>query len=266
MIKLLNGKEFDEIELIEKMADDNFYYNDLSKFTDNSGNIKPLTLNSSGCKSLYKSPKVFHYSLKYSQGESQPLRDGKLFHWAILEPEKFAEQTFVDVQSKNSKAYRLAKEENPNVFTIKEKKDTERLMDAFYRNEKAVSYIRKCEFEVPMIKDIMGYPFRGKADVYCQDRLVDIKTTSGGVENFPYSAKKYGYDIQAFVYCELFNVPYKDFTFVVIDKGSLDIGIYDVSEEFYLSGKNKVERALENYHTFYNLGEDINSYYIQGTL
>jgi len=84
---------------------------------------------------------------------------------------------------------------------------------------------------------VQGYPFRGKADVLDKYRVVDLKTTS---------------DLKAF---PLFNKPYEEFKFAAIDKGSLDIGIYDVSEEFYNSGKEKVTRALET-----------DSYCIKGTL
>ncbi len=254
-ITLLDGKEYDRDDLIEKMRDDSFYYD----------TMKPLTLNNSGVKLLLKSPKTFDYVMRYGNDESQALRDGKLFHWAILEPDKFQEQNFVDVQSKNTKAYKLAKEEFGSVFTMKEKYDAERLADAFYRNEKAMESITNCEFEVPMIGEIMGYPFRGKADVVKGDLIFDIKTTSD-ISAFEVSSKKYGYDVQAFVYCELFGVSYENFIFVVIDKGSLDIGIFDVSEESYERGREKVRSAINRYHTFFEMGEDLDNYFLTGTI
>ena len=254
-ITLLDGSVHDRQDLIEKMKDDSFYYD----------KMKNLTLNNSGIKLILKSPKTFDYVMRYGSEESQALRDGKLFHWAILEPEKFQEQHFVDVQSKNTKAYKLAKEEFGSVFTMKEKSDAERLADAFFRNEKAMSYITNCEFEVPLIGNIMGYPFRGKADIIKRDMIFDIKTTSD-ISAFEVSAKKYGYDVQAFVYCELFGVSYENFIFVVIDKGSLDIGIYDVSEEAYERGRLKVQQALNTYHNFFEMGEDLHNYYLTGTI
>ena len=172
---------------------------------------------------------------------------------------------YVDVQSKNSKAYKLAKEEHDRVFTIKQKRDAERLADAFLRNEHALQLITDCEFEVPAIGMIQGYPFRGKADVLDSYRVVDLKTTSD-LKAFPYAARKYGYDVQVYLYSELFNKPYEEFKFIAIDKGSLDIGIYDVSQEFYESGKNKVTKALETFETFFINGADLDSYCIKGTL
>jgi len=111
---------------------------------------------------------------------------------------------------------------------------------------------------------VQGYPFRGKADVLGKG-IVDLKTTAD-LKAFPYSAKKYGYDVQVYLYSELFNKPYEEFKFVAIDKGSLDIGIYDVSQEFYETGKAKVTKALEVFETFFINGADIDSYCIKGTL
>ena len=254
-IKLLDGETFKHDKILELMKDDEFYYGYLGK----------AALSSSSIKLLLDSPKKYKYVTEYGSQESNALDAGWLFHTAILEPDVFEKQIFVDVQSKNSKAYKLAKEEYGKVFTIKQKNDAERLADAFLRNEHALQLITNCEFEVPAIGMIQGYPFRGKADILDSYRLCDIKTTSD-LKAFPYAARKYGYDVQVYLYTELFNKPYEEFKFGVIDKGSLDIGIYDVSEEFYNSGKEKVTKALETFETFFINGACIDSYCIKGIL
>lgn len=253
-IELLNGEIFKHDEILELMKDDEFYYGYLGK----------AALSSSTIKLLLDSPKKYKYVTEYGSQESNALDAGWLFHTAILEPDVFEKQIFVDVQSKNTKAYKLAKEEHGKVYTMKQKNDAERLADAFLRNEHALQLITDCEFEVPAIGMVQGYPFRGKADVLGKG-LVDLKTTSD-LKAFPYSARKYGYDVQVYLYTELFNKPYQEFKFAAIDKGSLDIGIYDVSEEFYLQGKAKVTKALEVFETFFINGADIDSYCIKGTL
>ena len=254
-IELLNGELFRYDELLELMKNDEFYYGYLGK----------AALSSSSIKLLLDSPKKYKYVTEYGSQESNALDAGWLFHTAILEPDVFEKQIYVDVQSKNSKAYKLAKEEHGKVYTIKQKRDAERLADAFLRNEHALQLITNCEFEVPAIGMIQGYPFRGKADVLDSYRVVDLKTTSD-LKAFPYSSRKYGYDVQVYIYSELFNKPYEEFKFIAIDKGSLDIGIYDCSEEFYNSGKEKVTRALETFETFFINGADLDSYCIKGTL
>ena len=254
-IELLNGELFRQDEILELMKSDDFYYGYLGK----------AALSSSSIKLLLDSPKKYKYVTEYGSQESNALDAGWLFHTAILEPDVFEKQIFVDVQSKNSKAYKLAKEEHGKVYTIKQKRDAERLADAFLRNEHALQLITNCEFEVPAIKMIHGYAFRGKADVLDSYRIVDLKTTSD-LKAFPYAARKYGYDVQVYIYSELFNKPYEEFKFIAIDKGSLDIGIFDVSEAFYNSGKEKVTRAIQTFETFFINGAAIDSYCIKGTL
>ena len=254
-ITLLNGETYSKKTLLEKMKDDEFYYNYLGK----------NALSSSSIKLLLDSPKKYKYVTEYGSESTNALAAGWLFHTCILEPDVFNSQIFVDVQSKNTKAYKLAKEEHGKVFTIKEKYQAERLADAFLRNEHALQLITDCEFEIPAIGMIGGYPFRGKADVLDSYRIIDLKTTSD-LKAFPYSAKKYGYDVQVYLYCELFNKPYEEFKFIAVDKSSCDIGIYDVSEGFYNQGKAKVLQALETFETFFINGADIDSYCIKGTL
>ena len=253
-IQLLDGKTYKRDEILEKMNDDSFYYGYLGK----------AALSSSTIKLLLDSPKKYKYVTQYGSQESNALDAGWLFHTCILEPDVFAKKIFIDVQSKNTKAYKLAKEEHGKVYTMKQKNDAERLADAFFRNEHALKLITNTEFEVPAIGEVQGYPFRGKADVLGKG-IIDLKTTAD-LKAFPYSSYKYGYDVQVYLYSELFNKPYEEFKFIAIDKGSLDIGIYDCSEGFYESGKAKVTKALEVYETFFINGADIDSYCIKGTL
>ena len=195
-IKLLDGKIYDTAALLKKMQNDEFYYGELDK----------LALSSSSLKTLLASPKTYKFVKKYGNAESQALRDGWLFHTAILEPDVFA-----------------------------------------------------------AIGEVLGKPFRGKADVLASDRIVDLKTTSD-IKGFHYAAKKYGYDIQCYLYCNLFGKDYQDFKFLVLDKGSLDIGIWDCSKEFYYAGEEKVQKAIDLYDKFFVDGADIDNYCLSGTL
>lgn len=254
-IKLLDGEVFKKDDLLEKLIDDEFYYGYMAK----------AALSSSSIKLLKQSPKKYKYVTQYGSGSSQALRDGTLAHWAILEPQKFEDQIYVDVQSKNTKKYKEALSEHGIVYTTKEKRDAERIADAFLRNEHALRLLDNSEFEAPACGMIGGYPFRGKADILGKGRICDIKTTTD-IKGFPYSAKKYGYDIQVYIYCELFGIDHKDFTFAVIDKGTLDLAIWDCSEEFYNEGKRKTHEAIEVFETFFVHGADIDNYCLTGTL
>ena len=112
-IKLLDGYYVEKEEVLKNMLDDEYYYGVLGK----------TALSSSSIKLLLDSAKTYLYITKYGQKETQPLRDGHLFHTMILEPEKLNDIVFVDVQSKNTNKYKEAKKHHDQVFTMKEKTD-----------------------------------------------------------------------------------------------------------------------------------------------
>jgi hypothetical protein len=55
--------------------------------------------------------------------------------------------------------------------------------------------------------------------------------------------------------------------FIVIDKQTMEIGMYDCSPQFYERGKDKVEKAIEAYKLFYDTeGFDPKQYFVSKTL
>jgi hypothetical protein len=263
-IELLDNKKHSKKKLLEKMYDDSFYYGELSK----------TALSSSAIKMLLSSPKKYYYVTKYGESlNTQGIRDGRLLHTLVLEPDKFNEFHFVDVASKNTKAYKEAKLEYGTVYTRTEKEQAEKLADVLLRNDQAVSLFKDSEFEVPAIGMINGLPFRGKADILSDNLICDLKTTTD-LSAFKYASLRYGYDVQMYLYCQLFNKMYYDFKFLVIDKGSCDIGIFDCSEEFYQQGKDKVEFAVERYNEYFagrdwdttEIAEELDNYVIKDIL
>jgi hypothetical protein len=254
MITTFDNKQWNKEELLANMHDDSFYY----------GYLGQNALSSSTIKTLVNSPKTYYFTTKYGSGETQALRDGKLFHTMILEPEKLNDIIFVDAATKASKEYKLAKETGKEVYTKNEKKAAERLCDALLRNEAVKEYLTNAEFEMPQIAMIDGIPIRAKADIIKGNTIIDLKTTTG-IKDFRYSADKYSYDLQAWLYREMFGV--ENFIFVVIDKGSLDIAIFECSDEFYEKGKQKFEQGVSNYKYFFQTeGVDLDQYVLRGVL
>ena len=254
MITTFDNKQWNKEEILANMYDDSFYY----------GYLGQNALSSSSIKTLLSSPKTYYFTTKYGSGETQALRDGKLFHTMILEPEKLNDIIFVEAATKASKEYKLAKETGKEVYTNTEKKAAERLCDALLRNEAVKEYLIKAEYEVPQIAMIDGIPIRAKADILKGNTIIDLKTTTG-IKDFRYSADKYSYDLQAWLYREMFGV--ENFVFVVIDKGSLDIAIFECSDEFYEKGKQKFEQGISNFKYFFQTdGVDLDQYVLRGVL
>lgn len=256
-IKLLDNTIHQQKDLIDNAYSDEFYYGYLGKTAFSSSNLKLLL----------DSPKSYHYAMKYgNESSSQALRDGHLFHTMMLEPEKLEDIVFVDVQSKNSKLYKDAVAEYPDVFTAKERDDAERLVDAISKNSRAMELMRDSRTEIPAVDNLFGYPFRAKADILKNSGgIVDLKTTID-VRNFDRSAYKFRYFLQVYIYCQLFKCSYKDFKFLCIDKKNLDIAVWDVSREFYEVGEEQVQRAIEIYEEYIREDFDVNDFTITGTL
>ena len=90
-----------------------------------------------------------------------------------------------------------------------------------------------------------------------------MKTTND-INSFRRSAFRYNYDAQAYVYSKLFGY---DMLFIVIDKNTHQIGMFDCSPEFYSSGADKVQRAMEAYDLFFKTKDfDPEQYFISKTL
>lgn len=265
-ITMLNGEQHNQDWLVEQAANDDFYYGYLGKVAFSSSNIKKLL----------DSPRTYYNLMQYGdETNSQALRDGRLIHMMVLEPEKIKDLVFADVSTKTTKKWKEMSAEHPShiLYTIKEKQKAEQLTEALFKNAEAVELLRDSQFEVAAVDYIEGYPFRAKADILKNNGgLIDLKSTSD-LRNFVYSARfKYSYDVQVYIYCTLFNVDYSKFKFLVIDKLSCDVGVYSCSQDFFNKGEEKVKFALQQYADFFedrnleDIQQEVNNYTIHGEL
>jgi hypothetical protein len=107
--------------------------------------------------------------------------------------------------------------------------------------------------------------WKGKADIVNHDEklIIDLKTTAD-LSKFKWSANKYNYDSQAYIYSQLFGY---EFVFIAIDKNTHQIGIFDCSPQFYERGADKVARAAEQYRLFFKSEDfDPQQFFINQTL
>ena len=121
------------------------------------------------------------------------------------------------------------------------------------------------EYERPGITELENQMWKGKADIVNHDEklIIDLKTTAD-ITKFRYSASKYNYDSQAYIYSKLFGY---EMLFIAIDKNTHQIGIFDCSPEFYERGQDKVKRAVEAYELFYKSEDfDPKQYFLTKTL
>ena len=153
---------------------------------------------------------------------------GGYFHTAILEPDKLKKYRVIPSSTRNTKAYKEMS--NGELCLLQHEVDAiELLSDTMLENNICKGLIRdsNTEYETPAIAEIEGEMWKGKADIvnHNEKLVIDLKTTAD-ITRFKWSASKYNYDSQAYIYRMLFGY---DMLFVVIDKNTHQLGLFDCS-------------------------------------
>jgi len=195
---------------------------------------------------------------------------GGYFHTCILEPDKLDKFKVVKSTTRNTKQYKDVA--GGELCLLQHEVDTIELMrDKVMANDICADLImgssldNNNEFEVPMVTELFGNKWKGKADIVNHEEklVIDLKTTAD-IEKFQWSASKFNYDSQAYIYSKLFGY---EFLFIVIDKNTHQIGMFDCSPQFYERGEEKVRKASEAYDLFYKTKDfDPKQYFISKTL
>ncbi len=223
-------------EILEKLRDDNNYYGEFGKQFLSNSDISTLLTNP--------------LQLGAPRPPNPNFVIGSYFHTAILEPDKLNKFKIIKSSTRNTNVYKELS--GGEICLLQHEVDQLELMkDKMMNNNVCKDLIRGFDvnYEVPGVAELFGTMWKGKADIVNHDEglIIDLKTTSD-LSSFSYSAKKYNYDSQAYIYQKLFGY---NMIFMAIDKQTHQIGIFDCSDSFIASGEDKVKRAVEAYELFY---------------
>jgi len=245
-------------KIIEKLRQDEHYYGDYGK----------QFLSNSNISTLLKNPRL----LKEDKPKTSAMVIGGYFHTTILEPDKLEQFKIIKSTTRNTKHYKEMS--GGEICLLQHEVDKIELMrEAVMDNKICRELINgpdplgdgTIEYEVPGCTEIFGNNWKGKADIINHDEqlIIDLKTTSD-LDKFRWSASKFNYDSQAYIYRLLFDY---EMLFMVIDKETLQIGLFDCSGDFYKSGLDKVRKATDAYDLFYKTDDfDSKQYLITKTL
>jgi len=239
-------------EVLKALEDDNNYYGDFGKKYLSNSDISMLLTNP--------------LALGKQQAPRPAFLVGGYFHTAILEPDKLKKFKIIEATTRNTKAYKEIS--GGELCLLQHEVDQIELMtEKMLGNEVCKDLIRSgnVEYEQPGITELEGQMWKGKADIVNHDEklIIDLKTTAD-ITKFKYSASKYNYDSQAYIYSKLFGY---EMLFIAIDKNTHQIGIFDCSPEFYARGEDKVQRAVQAYELFYKSEDfDPKQYFLTKTL
>ena len=189
-------------EIIERLRNDEDYYGDYgNKFLSNSHIGK-----------LLKNP----MSLYDKTPDNPNFKVGGYFHTAILEPDKLKSFKIIDATTRNTKKYKEIS--GGEVCLLQHEVDMiEVMVDKMMANDICRDLIQpvlgNVQYEEPGIVRLYDNMWKGKADSVNHDEklIIDLKTTSD-IEKFRWSASKFNYDSQAYIYRHLFDYDmlYKD--------------------------------------------------------
>ena len=239
-------------EVLNRLKSDEDYY----------GSFGKQYLSNSDIQTLLSNPLALHKD----RSMSSAFLVGGYFHTAILEPDKLKKYKVIKSSSRNTKIYKELS--GGEMCLLQDEVDRiEVMLDKINSNKICIDLIRNgnVEYEKPGITELFGNKWKGKADIVNHDDkvIIDLKTTNN-LDAFRFSAKKYNYDSQAYIYSHLFGY---EFMFIAIDKNTHQIGLFDCSTEFLERGQYKVEKASEVYDLFYKSEDfDPNQYFINQTL
>jgi hypothetical protein len=242
----------DKQKVLEKLKLDENYYGDFGKQFLSNSDIKTLLTNP--------------LALGQQSKPSPAFLVGGYFHTAILEPDKLKKYKVIESSTRNTKHYKEMS--GGELCLLQHEVDQIELMkNKILENDVCRGLINgiDVEYEKPGLAELEGALWKGKADIVNHDEklIIDLKTTKD-INAFKWSANRFNYDSQAYIYSKLFGY---EFVFIVIDKETHQIAVIDCSPDFYASGKDKVERAVEAYDLFYKTeGFDPSQFFINLTL
>ena len=239
-------------EILDKLEEDEHYYGKFGQQYLSNSNIGTLLNNP---EDLYK-----------PTNKTSAMLIGGYFHTIILEPDKIKNFKIIESSTRNTKKYKEIS--GGELCLLQEEADKINLMtDKLLSNKFIESLIRGSNilYEIPEIGEINNLDWKAKADIinYDEHLVIDLKTTND-IDSFRYSAKRYNYDSQAYIYQKLFGF---DMVFIVMDKNNHKIKICDCSPQFLERGSDKVNKASEIFDLWYKTPNfDSQQFFLNETL
>ena len=240
--------EFSQQRIADELGDDKFYFADKTALSNSMLGI------------LDESPTKFKLFLdgKWSY-PSQPYFDiGSSVHELFLEG---VDNRIEVAGSRATKAYKLAKEENPNKYVLPSADFNlvSSMVDKLHKVPELTAFIGQFAEQRPelaataMVTTPSGNKIavKGKGDMLLSDgfsspTLLDLKTTAKSLADWKRNAWYGNYPRQAYMYSQLFQA--EEFRFAVITKSfPYEVGIYKATPSFIAKGKKQFEDSILNY-------------------
>jgi hypothetical protein len=242
-------------------------------------------LSFSALKAFLQSPKHFFRYKTDTDKDTKSMKEGTMFHMAVLEPDKFKDTYWVldDAEKcksiggskpRGTKIYKLwledmiAKNEGKEMIS-KDEYDLYLKMGEYLNECSATSWIMKglIHKEKDFEFDHDNFKIRGKIDGEGEDYLMDLKKVADASYNkVKWTIRDMRYDMQAAIYS--YAARKKKYYLVFIDK-AINVTVVKVSEDTLQTGFTAFESSLSEFQrcieedAFYSSYEFFNNGYIE---
>ncbi len=122
----------------------------------------------------------------------------------------------------------------------------------------------KGDYQYEFNEEVNGVPVRGFLDCLNEGYISDSKTTQS-LDKFRYNVFSFGYDIQAYIYCEVLGK--EKFYWVAQEKAyPYAIGVYEASSETLQRGAEKFNMAVERITEYLDNKQNTVTFYKKGII
>ena len=176
---------------------------------------------------------------------------GSALHLAFLEPERAEGKVVVWLgKARRGQAWWDFQVANHDkiILTMDQYDRLNGMLGALRNNPLVQALTDTVEVEVAKIGDVCGLKMKGRADalgVLSIPGIYDLKTVkSADPRKFLNAVIQFGYDVQAAVYCELFERD--NFTLIAVESDPPhDVVVFEMSKSMLASGRRKMLHCIE---------------------
>ena len=184
---------------------------------------------------------------------------GSALHVAFLEPELLPEKVVRwDGAARRGKEWEAFRADHAGkvILTAGMHENLVGMVRALREHPEVRRWQSKIEsVEVAAIGEVHGVPMKGRTDALTADPLVDLKKVrSADLGMFTRQAISLGYDIQAYIYQQLFDRD-RFMLICVEDTPPYDVVPFELSPAFLRRGKREATGLLESYKRCMRSGE-----------
>ena len=182
--------------------------------------------------------------------ETRALVIGTLCHLAVLEPDKLAtafalRPDGLDLRTQKGKEFKAEAGDKP-ILDKDEAAMLNGMSAAVAAHPVARQLLDGSKREVSLFSEHRtGLKLKGRIDVLGDGFVADVKTAvEGDTQNFAAAVFRYGYHVQAAMYCQLAGV--ERFSFIAVEKTPpFAVAVYTLSPKALQVGLNSLNYALE---------------------